>query len=237
MLKVSKATDIGLARKLNEDSILCDVRDVFVVADGMGGHAAGEVASHIFTATVEKQLLSDDTVLDEGGLRQIFTAGNEAILESIREHPERSGMGTTATMLCVDGKTAYWGHVGDSRLYLLRNGSLEQITTDHTYVAELLAAGSISTAEAMEHPNRNMLMRAVGVEENFRVDTGQLDILSGDMFLLCSDGLTNMVTLAAIKTILEASDCKDKAAALIDVAKAGGGLDNISAIVVEYYED
>ena len=237
MLRISQATDIGLAREMNEDSILCDEHNVYVVADGMGGHVAGEVARHIFIATVEKKLSSNNISLDEDGLRSIVIDGNKAILESIREYPERSGMGTTATMLHIDGKAAYWAHVGDSRLYRLRNGNMEQITNDHTYVAELLASGSISTAEAMGHPKRNMLMRAVGVDDEVKVDTGRLEVEHGDVFLLCSDGLTNMVTSAAIRTILEAADCQEKAAALIDVAKAGGGLDNISAIVVEYYEE
>ena len=237
MLKVSQNTDIGLVRELNEDSILCVSPDVFVVADGMGGHVAGEVASHIFTATVQRKLSSGYGPLDETGLKSLVVEGNEAILESIREYPERNGMGTTATMLHIEEQTAFWAHVGDSRLYRLRNGVMEKITVDHTYVEELLARGAISIAEAMEHPDRHKLMRAVGVDKDVNVDTGRLEVQSGDVFLLCTDGLTNMVTLQAIQTILEAADCQDKAGALVDVAKAGGGQDNISVIVVKYYEE
>ncbi len=236
MLKVSKATDIGLVRRLNEDSILCTPQDVFVVADGMGGHVAGEIASHIFTGTVNKRLSAGEMVLNQDGLRKLVADGNEAILDSIKKYPERDGMGTTATMLHIEGKTAFWAHVGDSRLYLLRQGDIKQITNDHTYVAELVANGSISTAQAEEHPKRNMLVRAVGVDDTVEVDTGQIEIETGDIFLLCSDGLTNMVTLPAIQAVLETDGCDDKALSLMDVAKAGGGLDNISAIVVEYYE-
>ncbi len=237
MLKVSQATDIGLKRKLNEDSILCGWQDVFVVADGIGGHVAGEVASHIFTNMVREKLSAGKLSLDEDGLRQLVIDGNEAILASSEKHPEREGMGTTATILHIEDNKAVWAHVGDSRLYRLRRGQMEQITTDHTYVAELVAAGSISDTEAQDHPKRNMLMRAVGVDKDIKVDTGYLDLEPGDIFLLCSDGLTNMVSLSAIQTILEANNMEDKSAALIDTAKAGGGLDNISAIVVEYYEN
>lgn len=237
MLRVSQATDIGLVRKLNEDSILCGPQEVFVVADGMGGHVAGEIASHIFTGTVREKLSSGRLPLDENGLRQLVVEANDAILDSIKEYPERDGMGTTATLLHIEGRCGYWAHVGDSRLYRLRHGVMEQITVDHTYVEELLASGVISTAEAQDHPDRNKLMRAVGVDKDVKVDTGCLELETGDIFLLCSDGLTNMVTRQAIQTVLEAHDCQDKAGALVDVAKAGGGLDNISAIVVEYDEE
>ena len=237
MLKVSQATDIGLVRELNEDSILVGPKDVFVVADGMGGHVAGEIASHIFTATVENKLSSEDTTLDQDGLRYLVIDGNDAIFECTQENPERSGMGTTATLLHIEEKSAFWAHVGDSRLYRLRNGELKQITSDHTYVAELLANGSISADEAKDHPNKNMLLRAVGVDPVVKVDTGELELQNGDVFLLCSDGLTNMVTLPDIQATLDKGDCPDKAAALVEQAKAGGGLDNISAIVVEYNEN
>ncbi|ORT99630.1 Protein serine/threonine phosphatase PrpC, regulation of stationary phase [Anaerovibrio sp. JC8] len=237
LLRVSQATDIGLVRELNEDSILVGPKDVFVVADGMGGHVAGEIASHIFTATVENRLSSGDAVLDQDGLRYLVVDGNEAIYDCTKENPEKSGMGTTATILHIGERSAFWAHVGDSRLYRLRKGELRQITNDHTYVAELLANGSISADEAADHPNKNMLLRAVGVDPVVKVDTGELALRNGDTFLLCSDGLTNMVTLPAIQTILEAVDCQDKAEALVELAKAGGGFDNISAIVVEYNEE
>lgn len=237
MLKVSQATDVGLVRELNEDSILVGPKNVFVVADGMGGHVAGEIASHIFTATAESKLSSEDTALDQDGLRYLVIDGNKAIFECTRENPEKSGMGTTATILHLEEGAAFWAHVGDSRLYRLRKGELKQITSDHTYVAELLANGSISPDEAEDHPNKHMLLRAVGVDPVVKVDTGELPLENGDMFLLCSDGLTNMVTLSAIQGILEAEECPDKAEALVELAKDSGGLDNISAIVVEYYEE
>ena len=236
MIEVFQMSDIGLQRSLNEDSILCRPPKDFAVADGMGGHVAGEVASHIFTGTMESLLDEQGGCLDQDGLRGLVIAGNRAILSSIRSHPERKGMGTTATCLHIEGTTGIWAHVGDSRLYLLRQGDMRQLTSDHTYVNDLIANGSITASEAEHHPRRNMLMRAVGVDEFVQVDTGEFGLQSGDIMLLCSDGLTNMVTEDAIRTVLGTSDCADPAASLVDCAKAGGGLDNISVIVVRYYE-
>ena len=122
-------------------------------------------------------------------------------------------------------------------MYLLRQGNMRQLTKDHTYVNDLIASGSITPLEAENHPKRNMLLRAVGVEEFVQVDTGEFTLEAGDIMLLCSDGLTNMVTEEAIRTVLEAKNCTNPAASLVDCAKAGGGLDNISVIVVKYHEE
>lgn len=240
MICCSQKTDIGLVRSLNEDSILTMEPHVYVVADGMGGHVAGEIASHILTDTIQKKLeqaRGTAITLDQEYLRELIVDGHHAIREHMSHHPEHQGMGTTATMLHLEKGVGYWAHVGDSRLYLLRKGELKQLTRDHTYVAELFASGRISASEAESHPSKNMLLRAVGADTYVEVDSGEIGLDSGDIFLICSDGLTNMVSLPAIQTLLAASDCQDKAGALIDVAKAGGGLDNISAIVVEYYEE
>ncbi|MGM9539409.1 Stp1/IreP family PP2C-type Ser/Thr phosphatase [Anaerovibrio sp.] len=229
-------SDIGLQRSLNEDSLLCRPPSDFVVADGMGGHVAGEVASHILTGVMNQLLSEHEGPLGQEGLREMVIRGNRAILASIQRHPERRGMGTTATCLHLEGGRAVWAHVGDSRLYLVRGGSMRQITRDHTYVNDLIASGSITPLEAETHPKRNMLMRAVGVEEYVQVDTGEFSLQEGDILLLCSDGLTNMVTEDAIRTVLEAESCVNPAASLVECARAGGGIDNISVIVVKYYE-
>ena len=165
MIEVFQMSDIGLHRNLNEDSLLCRPPSDFAVADGMGGHVAGEVASHIFTATMEELLAQRGQNMDQDGLREIVIAGNRAILSSIRSHPERKGMGTTATCLHLSQGKGIWAHVGDSRLYLLRQGNMRQLTQDHTYVNDLIASGSITPLEAENHPKRNMLLRAVGVYE------------------------------------------------------------------------
>lgn len=237
MIRFYQMSDVGLKRHVNEDSILCRPPSDFVVADGMGGHVAGEIASYIFTSTVNHLLSEQAGPLDQDGLRQLVIQGNHAILNSISQHPEQKGMGTTATMLHLDGKHGVWAHVGDSRLYCVRHGVMRQLTRDHTYVNDLVDRGSITPLEAENHPSRNMLMRAVGVEEFVQVDTGEFQLEHGDIYLLCSDGLTNMVTEPAIQTVLEATDCPNKANSLVQCAKAGGGRDNISVIVVEYYEE
>lgn len=237
MISFFQMSDIGLQRSLNEDSLLCRPPSDFVVADGMGGHAAGEVASHILTSTLNILLSENTNPIDQDGLRGMVIAANRAILSSIRSHPEQQGMGTTATCLHINDAMAVWAHVGDSRLYLVRAHEMRQITQDHTYVNDLLASGSITAEEAEHHPKRNMLVRAVGVDEYVQVDTGEFSLQKGDILLLCSDGLTNMVTEEAIKTVLEAEDCQNPAASLVDCAKAGGGMDNISVIVVRYDED
>lgn len=236
MIEVFQMSDIGLQRSLNEDSLLCRPPSDFVVADGMGGHVAGEVASHIFTATMADMLDGRQGEIGQDELRGMVIAGNQAILSSIHSHPERRGMGTTATCLHLADGRGIWAHVGDSRFYLLRHGVMRQITQDHTYVNDLIASGSITPLEAETHPKRNMLLRAVGVDEYVQVDTGEFALQPGDIMLLCSDGLTNMVTEGAIQTVLEAKNCANPAASLVDCAKAGGGLDNISVIVVKYHE-
>lgn len=237
MIRFFQMSDIGLQRSLNEDSLLCRPPHDFVVADGMGGHVAGEVASHIFTGMMNQLLSEHEGSLDQDGLRGMVIRGNRAILASIQRHPERRGMGTTATCLHLEQGKALWAHVGDSRLYLVRQGSMRQITRDHTYVNDLIDSGSITPLEAESHPKRNMLMRAVGVDEYVQVDTGEFGLQHGDILLLCSDGLTNMVTEEAIRTVLEAESCANPAASLVDCAKAGGGIDNISVIVVRYYAE
>lgn len=237
MIRFYQMSDIGLRRQVNEDSLLCRPPSDFVVADGMGGHVAGEIASYIFTSTIN-QLLSEQTgSMDQDGMRELVIKGNRAILNSTNQHPEQKGMGTTATMLHLEGNRGLWAHVGDSRLYRVRKGEMHQLTKDHTYVNDLVDRGSITRLEAENHPSRNMLMRAVGVEEFVQVDTGELQLEHGDVYLLCSDGLTNMVTEPAIQTVLEAADCPNKALSLVQCAKAGGGRDNITVIVVEYYEE
>lgn len=236
MVKFFQMSDIGLVRSLNEDSLLCRPPSDFVVADGMGGHAAGEVASHILVVTMDGLLEQQEGPLDQDGLRSMVIAGNRKILASSRIHPERRGMGTTATCLHLEGRQALWAHIGDSRLYLVRGGQMYMVTKDHTYVNDLVESGTITPEEAEHHPNRNMLMRALGVEEYVQVDTGEFTLENGDVLMLCTDGLTNMVTEAAIKTVLEAADCPNPAASLVECARAGGGVDNISVIVVRYNE-
>lgn len=234
MSKEFQATDTGRVRSHNEDCCGIFAPACYVVADGMGGHAAGEVASGMLLDTV-RTCLEGRSGLGEEELRQAVIEANRRICETAKASAALSGMGTTATLLHVDaGKGAgYWAHVGDSRLYLMRAGVLTQITRDHSYVEDLVAQGEITEEEARRHPQRNMLTRAVGVEELVEVDTGCVNLQMGDVLLLSTDGLTNMVTDEAICTMLcEARE--DPAKTLVSRAVENGGIDNVTAVVAEY---
>ena len=231
--QVYKATDVGLVRKGNEDNLVV-FDTVYAVADGMGGEAAGEIASQMLVDTIKEKLAGRDNI-GEMELCQAVQDANMAIRHYVWEHPACEGMGTTATLLHIDEHCcrAFWAHVGDSRLYLLRGGAetLEQITRDHSYVEDLVREGTITHEEAKRHPQRNMLTRAVGVMEELVVDSGQLTIHDGDIFLLATDGLMKHVEDTAITHILR-ENAENPAQALLNAALAAGGRDNITVVVV-----
>ena len=229
MAKIFQATHVGKVRHNNEDSLIVIEPETFVVADGMGGAQAGEVASQMLVETV-KEFLSETPPYNEQILSQAILLANSKILNLARQNPNYLGMGTTATSLSLDDRKAYFAHVGDSRIYRLRNNFLEQLTEDHSYVETLVRRGEITPDEARVHPMKNVLTQAVGVVENISVDTANFPVESGDTFLLCTDGLTNMVDDENIAKILQGAS--NPADALIDVALRAGGRDNISVIVV-----
>lgn len=234
MSREFQATDVGRMRSHNEDSCGIFMPACYVVADGMGGHAAGEVASRMLLDTVREDL-EGRSAIGEEELRQAVCAANRRICEAARGSAALSGMGTTATLFHIEGAVGSWAHVGDSRLYLLRAGAFHQITRDHSYVEDLVAQGEITEAEARRHPQRNMLTRAVGVEEQLDVDTGHMELLPGDVLLLSTDGLTNMLSEDVIReTLLTRKDDTDPANVLVARAVENGGLDNVTAIVVVY---
>ena len=233
MIKVYQATDIGPVRPNNEDSLACVDPNIYVVADGMGGCAAGEVASGLVVKTVQEQL-PQEKPMDEAALKKVILQANEEIRQMARRHREYDGMGTTATLLHIEGDTGYWAHVGDSRLYLCRDKKLQQVTGDHSLVAELVAKGSITPEEAHGHPQRNIITRAVGIDDLLDVDTGRITLVPGDILLLCSDGLTSAVGDESINTVLAEPLVDDKAAALVALALKTGTRDNVSVIVVCY---
>lgn len=226
-------SDIGKVRETNEDSYVCQ-SPLFVVADGMGGHVAGEVASRMAAEAVRAIVASatggkEPTAL----LSEAITAANEQVYRLAQEDSERAGMGTTLTAAFVEGSVLYWGHVGDSRLYLLRAGELSQVSEDHSLVSELVKKGSITAEEALLHPHRNILTRAVGTSDRVKVDTGSFALADGDTVLLCTDGLTNMVTDGDIAAALSRDgDGAALLAQLVAKANEAGGLDNITAILV-----
>ncbi len=237
-LRWGAATDPGRVRKANEDGVLA-APGVFAVADGMGGHAAGEVASAVALQTVEARL--DPKVATMASVTDVVRAANEAVHRRSLEDPATRGMGTTLTLIAPaaggDGDRLVLANVGDSRAYLLADGELRQLTRDHSYVEEMLAAGQITAEEARKHPHRHVVTRVLGVEPSVAVDTWLLTPERGDRYLLCSDGLINEVADEEIaRLILGADDPQAAAQALVDAANAAGGRDNISVVVIEVLE-
>ena len=240
MSKYYQATNVGLVRKQNEDAIAVIEPETFIVADGMGGQAAGEVASQMLVETVKSELNSAQLPYSEEILRNAILKANENILSEAKEHLEYQGMGTTATILHIaepkesqpqiTTQMAYYAHIGDSRLYKLEDSGLKQITQDHSYVEDLVRRGEITEQEARVHPMKNVLTQAVGAMSEIKVDVGRFKVNSGDVFLLCTDGLTNMVNDEDIARILHAT--KNPADDLIEAALNHGGKDNVSVIVV-----
>jgi serine/threonine protein phosphatase PrpC len=227
-IEVGSATDIGRVRERNEDSILVDP-PLYVVADGMGGHRGGQVASQVALKTMEEQGTEGRDSLAEHVRR-----ANRAVWDRSVEDEQLAGMGTTLTAARVEGESALIAHVGDSRAYLLRDGTLRQLTTDHTLVARMVKSGEISEAEADVHPHKNVLTRALGTDEQVEVDEDSISLVDGDRLLLCSDGLTGMVTEDQIQAILENSDQPQQAAdRLVKAANRAGGIDNISVVVLD----
>lgn len=226
------ATHQGVVRDNNEDSLFpdssgeSDSDTVLVVADGMGGHVAGEVASRLaVNAAASSDLEAADRV----------AAANRAIREEVAREPSLEGMGTTMTLVALNSEmTAHFAHIGDSRAYLLRDGELRQVTEDHTVAAEHVASGEITEEEARTHPQRHMLTRTLGLTRFVNVDEITLELESGDRLLLCSDGLNEMVTDADISAELGERRPVDQVVwGLVETANEAGGLDNITVIVID----
>ncbi|UCC71771.1 MAG: Stp1/IreP family PP2C-type Ser/Thr phosphatase [Gemmatimonadota bacterium] len=238
-------SDVGRVRQGNEDALFASgERGVFIVADGMGGHVAGEVASQIVTETVGpgvSQAIEEglDGAELENRVLELIEEANRAILERADNEPEKRGMGTTLTLLALIPGTGYLvDQVGDSRGYLLRDGTLSQITRDHTVVQQQVDRGALTPEQARDHPLSHILTRALGTELSVEVDTYGDSVQPGDLFLLCSDGLSGMLPDEEIQEILSraAEDLEEVADELIDAANDAGGMDNITAVLVRISE-
>lgn len=227
-------SNVGLVRDHNEDAILAEA-PLFAVADGMGGHEAGEIASNI---AVEQLLAYAPKTPDSHGLMRAVKQANAAIIQAARENIGRAGMGTTLTAALIDNGRAIFAQVGDSRAYLLRSGRLSQVTEDHSVVATMVRSGSISESEARIHPQRNVITRALGSDPHVVIDTYEYETLRGDRWLLCSDGLSGPVDDEHIEEILNRfADPRECVEQLVEAANAAGGTDNISAIVIDVPAD
>jgi PPM family protein phosphatase len=223
-------TQTGNVRRSNEDSYLMR-SPLFMVADGMGGARAGEIASRMCAEAFAGADLLRGAPADM--LRETIRTANRRILERSRSDPDAAGMGTTVTAAFMgDAGTISFAHVGDSRAYLLRDGSLQRLSDDHSLVGELVRKGELSETDAEHHPQRSVITRALGTDESVEVDSFDVRAQDGDLFLLCSDGLNTMVPEATIADILAAGGAAAKTARdLVRAALAGGGEDNVTAIV------
>lgn len=242
-MNISAITDIGKMRANNQDAYFAS-RDIdfplFLVADGMGGHKAGELASKMTVDIVTKEFKKDKNLLVSKDdiitvINKSINKANEKIHLKSSEDDQCSGMGTTMTLSYILKDKLYIGHVGDSRAYFIKNGTISQITEDHSLVNELIKNGSITSEEAKSHPQRNLITRAVGSSRTIEIDILEKDYNKGDILLLCSDGLSNMLTEKEILRIaLEAKDMEYACKTLVSQAKINGGPDNITVIAIKF---
>ena len=229
---VGAKSDIGRVREVNEDSFLVD-EPLFVVADGMGGHLAGDVASTTAVDTIRSRS-GDASPEDLSTLTELVRSANSRIWEKAQHDPTLRGMGTTCTLLMVDGSAAHIAHVGDSRAYLFRNGKLSQLTEDHSLVGRMVKEGRLSAEEAERHPQRSIITRALGVDSDVEVDLLTVEVAEGDRLMICSDGLTSMVEPSEITEALAGeSDPQAAADRLVQIANEAGGEDNITVVLID----
>ncbi len=236
-------TDTGCHRDINEDfatvvvprnsAVMARKGILAVIADGMGGHQAGEVASRLAAETVEKTYYRSADHIEES-LHNAFLRANYEVHRLARRRRKFSGMGTTCTALALNNDRAYVAHVGDSRLYLVRNGSIYQMTEDHTAVMELVRQGVLSISEARNHEDRSVLLRALGTHNQLEVSlwAEPLEVRSGDRFVLCSDGLYDLVQDDEILDLATSQKPQTACASLVSLARARGGYDNITVVIV-----
>jgi len=243
MLKIGSygKSDPGLKRTNNEDAfVVRPEMNLFAVADGMGGAAAGEVASQMFVET-SLEVFSTHSERSEKKMlelvQEVFRLANERILQHAMENPHHQGLGCTAELMIFLDQNYVLGHVGDSRVYLFRRGQLRQLTRDHSLVQDQIEQGLLTPIEARNHSLRNVILRAVGIDETLALDLLRGKSFPGDVFLLCSDGLTDMVEDISIQDVLLSPlHLGQKVEALIDLAKSAGGKDNITVVLCEVME-
>ncbi len=240
-MKTASLSDTGRRRQLNQDVVYSselpvgNLPNLFMIADGMGGHKAGDYASRYAVDTICREAEASGDVNTELILQNAISKANADIFTLSEENKDLEGMGTTIVAATIYGKKMKVGNVGDSRLYIINGKEIRQITTDHSLVEEMIRAGSLDRASARIHPNKNIITRAVGVTDTVTVDFFDVELETGDTVLLCSDGLSNMLEDEEIRMIINAQrDIMEKAEALVRAANQNGGRDNISLILIEH---
>jgi len=238
-MKVASITDPGRVRRTNEDNFFADeALGLFIVADGMGGHAGGEVASQIAIATISELMKAGLTEADPDGLiRNAIEQANTAIRAQAEADPTLQGMGTTLVLAVCRGDAIHLAHVGDSRAYLIHNGSIQRLTEDHSLVAQMVKSGQLSAAEAPRFHLRNVVTRSLGNQKLTEPDLAVVAWNAGDFLLLCSDGLTNMVEDSELRSLISGggADLERSCREAIERANQNGGKDNITAVLA-YHE-
>lgn len=241
LLKTFSITDIGKKRKLNQDYVFSsgepvgNLPNLFIVADGMGGHNAGDLASQISVNTIETVVKNTEEKDPKSILKVAIAEANAKVCAMAKDNINLHGMGTTIVVATFDGHSLLVANVGDSRLYII-NDEITQITRDHSLVEEMVRLGGIDKENARMHPDKNVITRAVGVEETVQVDFFKAQLKLGDVVLMCTDGLTNMLKDSEIQEILENKiNIEKKAEKLVDAANEKGGKDNIAVILIEPY--
>ncbi len=225
-------TDRGKMRSKNEDDFLIREKPycILAVADGMGGHSAGDVASSKVIETAEEYKFDSDYCSEEQ-MRELVECANEKVIKLGEEKPAYRGMGTTFSAGAVHKGTFYYGHVGDSRIYLHRDDELSKISRDHSLVARMIEEGRLTSEEAFQHPRSNVLTQAIGLESELDIDSGQLDMKKGDMLIFCTDGLTDMIREKEIEKIASEHHSPEKLCkTLLEAALQAGGRDNITVV-------
>ncbi|WP_130806843.1 Stp1/IreP family PP2C-type Ser/Thr phosphatase [Senegalia massiliensis] len=243
-MKYGACTDVGKVRKSNQDSYYINYNNslpVFAVADGMGGHNGGEIASSITVEVIKNNVdIYLNRVMEEKYnikkfIRKTLELSNEEIYNTAKKNKEYKGMGTTVTMGAIINDILYIGHIGDSRAYILRGDTLKKITEDHSLVAELLKKGSITKEEAINHPQKNIITRALGTDKNADIDIFSYCLEKNDVILFCTDGLTNMINEYEIKEIINnSSEIQEVCETLVNIANKNGGYDNSTAVIIKF---
>ena len=243
-MKTFSITDVGMVRQVNQDYVymtdnpLGPLPNLFVVADGMGGHQAGDYASK-YTVEVLKRELENTSEQDvERALVSAIKTANREIIKKASEDPHLKGMGTTVVLATIVNQMMYFANVGDSRLYVINQEDITQITRDHSLVEEMVRLGEVRKEDAKDHPDKNIITRAVGVLPEVTADFFEISLKPGDEILMCSDGLTNMIEDDEIRHIvLGQRDIVEKAEKLIETANRNGGKDNITVVLIEPFSD
>jgi PPM family protein phosphatase len=242
-LRFAAKSDKGIVRETNED--FCNMISgypgipvTFIIADGMGGHNSGEIASRTAVDHISNSILKTADLFSEntdiaGIIKRLILDANQAVYGESVKYTGNHGMGTTLIITVIIGKIMYVGHVGDSRLYMIRNDEISQITVDHSYIEELVRNGSLTREEADKHPSKHIITRALGCSEELEVDTYICEMEENDLFVLCTDGLTNMLDEDEIKRIACSNPPMEACEELVNSANSNGGEDNITVIVIK----